>query len=412
MTVTEPVNGPKAAEFVAPEDLEGNGVALRSETARFRRTLEGVLGIPATEGNRIEVMRNGDQIFPSMLDAIKAASNTIDFLTFVYWEGSIGDEFARAMSARARDGVRVRVLLDGFGAHTMNTALLEEMDAAGVHVRWFRPMRKLRPGQINRRTHRKVLITDEAVGFTGGVGIADEWKGDARDEAEWRDTHFRVTGPAVDGLRSAFLDNWAETDPVLFDETDRFPDQPAPGTAIVQCVRGAAETGWSDIATLFRTLLQSSRRCVRITTAYFVPDAELADQMCDAADRGVQIQILMPGPHADKRFVQIAGESMYEQFLEHGIELWSFQPSMLHAKVMTVDGLVANIGSANLNGRSANYDEEINLVVIDPALVAELDEHFDADLERSVRIEPGRWAKRSLAQQVVEKATAPVRRWF
>ncbi|MET1003305.1 MAG: phospholipase D-like domain-containing protein, partial [Acidimicrobiia bacterium] len=295
----------------------------------LRRTIEGVIGIPATEGNRIDVLHNGDEIFPAMLDCIGSAEHAIDFLTFVYWTGEIGRQFANRLSERARSGVRVRVLLDAWGAHPMEKALIEEMDDAGVHIRWFRPIARLRLGALNHRTHRKVLIVDESTGFTGGVGIADEWQGDARGPAEWRDTHFRITGPAVDGLRAAFLDNWTETDHVLFDEkVDRFPAQPQRGDTIVQCVRGSSEIGRSDIETLFRALLQSARDCVRVATAYFVPDDELTGRLCDAADRGVNVQLLLPGPHADKRFVQLAGEAMYPTLLDHGVELWNFQPSM------------------------------------------------------------------------------------
>ena len=381
--------------------------------ARIRRRLEGVLGVPATEGNRIEVLRNGDQIFPSMLEAIDRADHTIDFLTFVYWAGEIGEEFGRHLSDRARAGVRVRVLLDAWGAHTMDKDVLSDLSDAGAQVHWFRPLRRLRPGQINHRTHRKVLITDEAVGFTGGVGIADCWRGDAQDETEWRDTHFRIEGPAVDGLRAAFLDNWAETDDELFDPRyDRFPDQPQEGGSLVQCVRGASETGWSDVATLFRTLLQLATERLRITTAYFVPDPELTDRLCEAAERGVEIDILLPGPHTDKRFVQLAGEADYDRLLDCGVRLWHFQPTMLHAKVMTVDGAIANVGSANLNTRSVALDEEINVVVVDERIASELDAHFEADLERSVRIEPGRWERRSLWQRTAEKVVTPVRRLF
>ena len=378
----------------------------------LRRTIEGVVGVPATEGNRIDVLRNGDEIFPAMLDCIENAERTIDFLTFVYWTGEIGREFAMRLAERARSGVRVRVLLDAWGAHPMEHTLIEAMDDAGVHIRWFRPMGRLRLGTINHRTHRKVMIVDEATGFTGGVGIADEWQGDARSPEEWRDTHFRVAGPAVDGLRAAFLDNWAETDPVLFDESvDRFPTQPQPGDTIVQCVRGASETGLSDVATLLAALVQSARECIRVATAYFVPDDDLTDRFCDAADRGVQVQLLLPGPHADKRFVQLAGERMYPRLLDHGVELWNFQPSMMHAKIMTVDGVLANVGSANLNARSTSCDEEINVVALDAELVRILDQHFDEDLERSVRIEQGRWQRRSLVQRTAEGLVAPIRRW-
>jgi len=385
----------------------------RPDPSRARRTLEGVIGVPATEGNCVDVLRNGDEIFPSMWEAIEAAEHTIDFLTFVYWTGDVGREFASRLCERSRAGARVRVLLDAWGAHSMEKGLVEAMAGAGVEQRWFRPLRRLWPGTVNHRTHRKVLITDEEVAFTGGVGIADEWLGDARSAAEWRDTHFRIEGPAVDGLRAAFLDNWAETDSGLFaDGVDRFPDQPKPGNAVVQCVRGASETGYSDMATLFRTLLQLAERQVRITTPYFVPDIDLDDRLCAAADRGVEVQILLPGPHIDKRFVQIAAEGEYERLMEHGVTIWNFQPTMLHAKVMTVDGFLANVGSANVNPRSVTWDEEVNVVAIDEPLVEVLDRHFEEDLERSVRIEPGRWRQRSPWQRAAERAVRPVKRWF
>jgi cardiolipin synthase len=377
---------------------------------RIRRTLEGVIGVPATEDNLLEVLRNGDQIFPSMLAAITEAEHTIDFLTFVYWRGEIGTRFAEGLAERARKGVRVRVLLDAWGAHPIDHALVDLMEAAGVRVHWFRPMHRLQPSKMGHRTHRKVMIVDEATAFTGGVGIADEWKGDARDESEWRDTHFRVTGPAVDGLRAAFLSNWAETEPVLFEEgVDRFPQQPKPGSSVVQCVRGASEAGWTDLSTLFLTLMQLAERRLRVTTAYFVPDDTMCERLCAAAARGVEVQILLPGPHADKRFVQLGSESTYGALLDAGARIWNFQPSMLHAKVMTVDGLVASIGSANLNSRSTELDEEVNLVALDPDLVRTLDRQFEEDLERSVPIDPGRWHDRSVAQRVLEKLITPIR---
>ena len=381
--------------------------------ARLRRIVEGVIGVPATEGNRIEDLRNGDEIFPAMLEAIERAECTIDFLTFVYWEGTIGREFARRLADRARAGVRVRVLLDAWGAKPIEKALVSEMERAGVRVRWFRPLRRFRPSEVNHRTHRKVVIVDEAVGFVGGVGIADEWLGNARNENEWRDTHFRVRGPAVDGLRAAFLDNWAETDPELFDVAiDRFPEQPKPGTAVAQSVRGASETGHSDVFTLFRTLCQVAERRLRITTAYFVPDEEIVNRLGGAAERGVEVQVLVPGPHADKRFVQLAGQGSYDVLLDRGVGIWAFQPSMLHAKIMTVDGVLANIGSANLNARSTGLDEEINLVAIDQELATRLDDHFDDDLNRSVRLEAGRWHDRSAIQRAGEALIAPIKRLF
>lgn len=378
-----------------------------------RRILEGVLGVPATEGNAIEVLRNGDEIFPAMLEAIDHAQQTIDLLTFVYWSGSVGERFARALAARAADGVRVRVLLDAWGAHPMDRRMLTLMENSGVRVHWFRPLHRARPGRLNHRTHRKVMVVDEQVGFTGGVGIADVWQGNAQTPEEWRDTHVQVRGPAVDGLRAAFLDNWLETDDELYaEDVDRFPDQPQPGSSVVQCVRGASEVGQSDAATLVQTLLQVARRRVRIATAYFVPDADLLQRLCAAADRGVDVQVMLPGPHADKRFVQLASEAAYAELLDHRVSLWSFQPSMLHAKIMTVDGTLASLGSTNLNRRSTQCDEEVNLVVVDPDVVDVLDAHFDEDLARSRPLSPARWRRRAVTQRAMELAVAPVKRWF
>jgi cardiolipin synthase len=396
---------------VTAEDSRTPGARTNEAVLHARRTLEGVVGIPATEGNQIAVLHNGDEIFPAMLDAIKGAEHTIDFLTFVYWKGEIGTEMADALGRRARAGVRVRVLLDAWGSRPIEGRLIDEMIKSGVQLRWFRPLSRVRLGEVNHRTHRKVLVVDESVGFTGGVGISDLWRGDARNEHEWRDTHFRVEGPAVDGLRAAFLDNWAETDPAIFDiEHDRFPVQPKPGDSIIQCVRGASATGGSDLNSVFRTLLDLTQRRLRVTTAYFVPDDDLTTRLCSAATRGVHVQILLPGPFADKRFVQLAAELDYETLVEAGVELWNFQPSMMHAKTMTVDGLVANVGSANFNARSLKCDEEINMVVFDPSIVRTLDGHFDDDLERSVRIDPQRWKRRSLLQRAKERLVAPLRR--
>lgn len=339
-----------------------------------------------------------------MLDAIAAAERSVDLLTFIYWTGEIGTKFAECLAERARAGVRVRVLLDALGARQIDDELVSMMDDAGCDVQWFRQVTDGLLGEVNHRTHRKVLICDEVVSFTGGVGIADEWTGDARDETEWRDTHFRIEGPATLGLRGAFIDNWAETGSELFDPSvDQFPAQPQPGDLVVQVIRGAAETGWSDISTLFRVLVQLAEHRLRITTAYFNPDEVLLELICDASRRGVEVEVLLPGPHADKRFVQLCSESTYDALMECGVTVSCFQPSMLHAKVMTIDGLVASVGSANVNNRSTQYDEEVNLVVYDPEFTAVLDAHFDDDLTRSEQLDLEQWRSRSPLQRAAEK---------
>jgi cardiolipin synthase len=379
----------------------------------LRRRLEGLLGIPASEGNDLTLLRNGDQIFPAMLEAVREATRTIDFLTFVYWKGDIAQEFAMALAERARSGVVVRVLIDAVGGRLIDSTLIDHMSDCGVQVEWFRKpfsvAQLTSPLRQNHRTHRKVLICDERIGFTGGVGIAEEWCGDARDESEWRDTHVRVVGPAVDGLSASFAQNWAETGHPLIASHRRFPDhERVEGGSIVQVARGSASVGWNDMATVFRVMIESAQDRLRMMTAYFVPDACFQQLLLDAVERGVQVDVMLPGPHADKRVCQLASESIYSCLVEGGVRIWAFQPSMLHAKVMTIDGIASVIGSANMNRRSMSLDEEVVLSVLDRDVTRRLEADFDADLARCERIEPRRWQDRPLHQRVQEKATTVI----
>jgi cardiolipin synthase len=378
----------------------------------LRRRLETVIGTPFTEGNAVTVLRNGDEIFPAMLDAIRAAESTVDLCTFVYWQGDIAVEFAEAMGERARAGVRVRLLIDALGGRLIDKALVTQMDEAGVQVEWFRKPLLKSPFKSNHRLHRKVCIVDGRVGFTGGVGIAEEWCGDARNDREWRDTHLRVQGPSVDGLQSAFIQNWAETGRPLYDESDQFPAQPQSGRSTIQIARGSASLGWDDMQSAFHVMIGSAQERLRIATAYFAPDDEFLETLCATAQRGVEVDLLLPGPHADKRVCQLASEAAYARLVDAGIKVWNFQPSMMHAKVMTVDGYAAVVGSSNFNRRSLDHDEEVVLIALDPDLTATLDAHLDDDFGRSELIDLSRWEERGVPQRVFEKATKPIRRWL
>ena len=379
---------------------------------RIRRTLESLTGIAFTEGNQLTVLRNGDRIFPAMLRAIEEAERSVDLMTYVYWKGDIATRFADTLSAAARRGVRVRLLIDAVGGLQIEKGLVNRMDEAGVHVEWFRKPWLNSPLKQNHRCHRKVLVVDEEVGFTGGVGIAEEWCGDARGEGEWRDTHVEVRGPAVDGLSAAFAQNWAESGRDLYDDSDRFPQQPQAGTTVAQVVRGSASIGWDDLQTTFRVMLDSAEERLRLASAYFAPDEFFLDRLCAAARRGVEVDVLLPGPHADKRVCQLASEAAYDQLVSCGVRVWNFQPSMMHAKIMCVDGRAAVVGSSNFNRRSLDHDEEVVLVALDTEVARELEGHFDSDLERSEQIDLSRWRNRSRRQKVLEFATTPLRRFF
>jgi cardiolipin synthase len=383
-----------------------------SQQQALRRRLEVIIGTPFTEGNALTVLRNGDEIFPAMLEAIRGATSTVDLMTFVYWRGDIAVEFARAMSDKARAGVRVRLLIDALGGRLIDKGLVDEMSEAGVQVEWFRKPFVKSPFKSNHRCHRKVCIVDGRVGFTGGVGIAQEWCGDARDSTEWRDTHLRVEGPAVDGLQSAFIQDWAESGRPLYDDRDQFPEQPQAGSSTVQVVRGSASLGWDDMQSAFHVMLDSVQSRLRLATAYFAPDDDFLDTLCAAPARGVEVDLLLPGPHADKRVCQLASEAAYARLVDCGVRVWAFQPSMMHAKVMTVDGAAAVVGSSNFNRRSLDHDEEVVLIALDHDLVATLDGHLDEDLARSEQIDLSRWRDRSPPQRVLEAATKPIRRWL
>ncbi|MGQ4356769.1 phospholipase D-like domain-containing protein [Streptomyces drozdowiczii] len=403
---------PELRPALSGTPLASEDAVLAERAHRLRRRLERLIGIAATEGNELIPLRNGDAIFAAMLDAIRGAEHTVDMMTFVYWRGDIAEEFAATLAERARAGVRVRLLLDGFGSRLIEKDQLRAMEDAGVHVAWFRKPLYLSPLKQNHRCHRKVLVVDEETAFTGGVGIAEEWCGDARDETEWRDTHVQVRGPAVDGLAAAFAQNWAECHDELFDDRDRFGNIPPQGDAVVQVVRGSASVGWQDMQTLLRVVLESAEERIRIATAYFAPDAFFIELLCAAARRGVEVEILLPGPHTDKRVCQLAGQLYYEQLTECGVKIFHYQPTMMHAKVVTVDRVAALTGSTNINRRSLDHDEEVMLAVMDRAFTETLDGHFEQDLAVSERIDGRRWRRRPVVQRMREAAVVPLRRFL
>lgn len=375
----------------------------------LRAALEGCLGIPFLGGNRVEVLRNGVQAFPAMLEAIEQARETIEFETFVYWRGDIARRFAEILASKAAQGVRVQVLLDAVGSMPMRQDLIELMRRSGVKVVQFRPVARWQIWRITHRTHRKVLVCDGTVGFTGGFGIACEWEGDARNPEEWRDTHFRFEGPIVRGLQAAFCGNWLESGHSVEDAIGRVrPIEPA-GDVEALALRTTASPNWSDAATLLRTLIAAARQRIRIATAYFVPDEHSVQLLCKAARRGVEVDILLPGEHVDYRLSKLAGADAYRPLLQAGVRIHEFRPTMMHCKVFTVDGQLACVGSANFNQRSMSQDDEICVVVADEDVVRRLDRDYEDDLERSEQIALNGWEKRGPLRRIKETLSSIVR---
>ncbi len=376
----------------------------------LRACLTRSLGVPFVEGNRIEPLRNGVEIFPAMLDAIDNAERSIEFETFVYWSGDVARRFAEALSRASERGVEVRVLLDAAGSVPMPDEIWTIFEEGGIEARKFGSLKSWRVWQMDHRTHRKILVCDGHVAFTGGVGIAREWEGNARNPEEWRETHFRIRGPSVALLRGAFLEHWLAAKgggphPALLPEAVPAPeDRPAAGGVGIQTVTSIGAGRWSSAQTLFRALALSARESIKITTAYFVPEDELVTLLVDAAGRGVEVDIIHPGPHTDHRVSNLAGEERYPELLEAGVRIWRYQKTMIHAKIILIDGVFSCIGSANLNHRSAVKDDEVSLLIDDPGLAHQLGEDFSADLDDCARVEPGgsrvesSWWRRGLSK--------------
>jgi len=372
--------------------------------------LEYFLGYPFITGNTVTRLLNGDQIFSSMLNGIRSAERTIELLTFVYWEGEIADQFADALASQAKAGIQVRVVLDAVGARQISDENVQTMLQSGVNLQWFRPLASWKIWSREHRTHRKILVVDGTTGFTGGVGIAEEWCGDARSENEWRDTHFKITGPAVKALIGGFYGNWAETGQRVLNPDDQLPINHAVDDESVLTVRATASTGgWSDISLVFDLLIATCNARLWVTTAYFVPNQATCKLLIEAVERGVDVQIMMPGQYTDERVSQVAGEDTFQPLIEAGIRLWKYEKTMLHVKSIIADDEIACIGSANFNQRSISKDDEIALIVKSPQLVSTLANDFENDLEQCRQIQPDDWKKRGLFQRMLEFAGRMVR---
>ncbi len=375
----------------------------------FARQLESLTAAPVRHGNRVDVLRNGDRIFPAMLDAIAAAQTSIAFATYVYWTGSIAPRVANALCERARAGVAVDVLLDAVGAAKMDRSLVQSLRAAGCTVSWFRPPHWYSLHKLDHRTHRKILVVDGAVGFTGGVGIAEEWTGDCQDTQHWRDTHLRIQGPAVRDLLGGFQQNWSEATRTVL-TPDRLPElEPFDDGVAMHVTRSSATHGSTEAEMLFFAAVAAARKRLNITTAYFAPRDAVVDALAEAVERGVQVRLLVNGPHGDKELVRQTGRRVYRSLLDAGVDVFEYQRTMVHAKIVTVDGVFASTGSINVDNRSFALNDELNASVFDRRITSVFDEHFEDDLADAEQIDARRWKRRPARLRAVEAAGALVR---
>ncbi len=365
-------------------------------------------GGPLRQGNRVTVMRNGATL-ESMLQAISAAQRTIDMSSYIYWPGEAADRFTRAFIERARAGVEVNIIVDGYGSAKLDNDHLGRLRDAGVHAAVFRPVRSYNLKKLNNRMHRRILVVDGSLAFAGGVGIADVWTGDAQDPEHWRETHLCIEGPAVLDLFGAFLENWTEATGVILTGTHVPVSGPVDDGVPVQVMRSSPTGGATACTELFYAAIAGARERAWLTTAYFAPDRAFEDVLCAAAQRGVDVRVLVNGQQVDKEVARQAGHRSYAKLLDAGARMFEYDRTMLHAKVLLIDDGWANVGSANFDSRSFDLDLEVNIALEDPGLVKELSGHFLEDLEVSTEIDEATWNNRSRRKRAAELATEVIR---
>lgn len=371
---------------------------------RFERSLGQLLGPAILGGNRVTALQNGDEIFPPMLAAIAGAKRSITLESFIYWEGHTAERFSRALAERAHAGVKVHVSLDGAGCDCIRSPLVREMRAAGCQVEIYNILELYDIDRLNNRTHRKLLVVDGRVGFIGGVGIADVWNGHAQSPDHWRDSHFQVEGPVVGQLQSAFTDNWMEMAASVLHGDDYFPALEPVGTHRCQVFKSAPHEGSDSARLMFLFSIAAARERICLANSYFVPDDLTTQTLIEALERGVRVDIIVPGPNMDKQFVRDASRSRWGGLLRAGARFFEYQPTMFHCKLLVIDGTWVSVGSCNFDNRSFRLNDEANINILDAAFGAEQVAVFEADRAQSREITLAEWEGRSPVQKLIDGA--------
>jgi len=361
--------------YIAPDVHVGEPAFARALEAH---TLSSPIG-----GNRAELLLNGDQIFPAMLTAIRRARATITFANFIFEDGAIAQEMTAALAERCRAGVRVHVLLDAVGSSQMPRRYRTELTEAGCRFAWFHSLNPFALKRINHRNHRRILVVDGRVGFTGGIGVGTDWTGDGREVGHWRQTDVRVEGPVVRLLQAAFAENWRDATGTLLGGDAYFPPAERRGELAIQSVKSSPASGSAEAYLLFLLAIDGARSSIYLTNPYFVPDSAMADALVRAAKRGVQVSVITAGATQGvlDRLVRRASHAHYARATKAGVKMYEYGPALLHAKTLVVDARWVSIGSANLDNRSFALNNELNVVFLDPGIATRLIAVFRQDLQ-------------------------------
>ncbi len=370
----------------------------------FLRMLGALTNATIHRGNRVEVLTNGDVFYEAELEAIRSAKHNINIEAYIFQKGRVAVRFIEALIERVEAGVHVNLVLDAIGSFATWDSYLKPLRDAGARIAWYHPIRWYTLPRINNRTHRTLIIVDGRVGFAGGAGIADHWLYQRGKSRRWRDTMFRIEGGAVTDLQSTFVENWLESSGEILAATEYFPACSAAGATQAMVIDSSPSSGQSTRArVLFQTLLASARKTVFINTPYFLPDRSAREEMVRAIrERGVEIKIITPGKHADHLLTRTSSQRLYGELLKAGAQIFEYEPSMMHAKVLVVDGVWSIVGSTNFDNRSFGLNDEVNLAAFDQHLAARLHQDFAVDLANSRTVSYEEWKHRSLFDRAHE----------
>lgn len=376
---------------------------------QFQREMSVMLGPNIVGGNSVKALQNGKEIFPAMLDAIRGAKVSIAFETYIYWSGDVGQELANALAERAKAGVEVHVLIDWVGGLKMDGALVEQIKQAGAKVHQFRPLRWYNITRLNKRTHRKLLVIDGKTAFTGGVGIADQWSGNAESPEHWRDMHFSVTGPVVAQFQAAFNDNWIKATGDVLNGSRHFPKVSPTGDLKAHLFISSPSGGSESMQLMYLMAIAAASQQIDLQSAYFVPDDLSIKALLAARARGVKVRLLLPGEHIDSETVRLASRAQWGPLLEAGIEIYEYLPTMMHNKMMIVDNEMVSVGSTNFDLRSFRLNDEASMNVYDRKFAAEMTAVFDKDMKQTRRYTFEQWQQRPWTEKFMEVVVRPVR---
>ncbi|TGQ84101.1 cardiolipin synthase B [Mesorhizobium sp. M8A.F.Ca.ET.207.01.1.1] len=393
---------PRALRTIVPHVFD-------AEDPAFARSMSSYSNGQMFDANAVQTLVNGDEIFPAMLRAIHAAHSSIDMETYIYWSGTVGYDFAMALAAKARDGVEVRVLVDWVGSLPFDEDLIHVMTSAGVRFQRYRPVHWYTMDRVNNRTHRKLLIVDGKIAFTGGVGIADNWLGDARNPNEWRDTHYQVEGPAVSAFQAAFAENWLEAAGETLQGEKFYPPSEPAGSLSAQLTLASQPNGSEDMELMMLAAMAAAKDHLRIGMAYFVPDDIAILQILDARKRGVAVDVIVPNSLTDVPIVRKGSRYFWGELLKAGVRIHEFQPTMYHPKLLIVDDVWASFGSANLDERSLRLNDEANLNIYGKDFAQTQIDLFNQDLGRSRQIRLEEWQARPWTEKVTDWLSSRLR---